>query len=124
MKPLGEIREVLVDKQVELADLHDGPLYLLVDTMALGIRQFMTYEELLNRNNDAPPHPRFGDFHRPPDIRQAYFDALEVLRGHISRCLAQVAAIGGMDAPHGGLIENYQGEWQIAAYQAPALTDE
>lgn len=55
--------------------------------MALGIRQFLTYEELLNRSDDAPPHPRFGEFYRPPDIREAYFDALEVLRGHLSRCL-------------------------------------
>lgn len=55
LKSLGEIRGILVDKQVELADLRDGPLYLLIDAMALGIRQFMTYEELLNRDNDAPP---------------------------------------------------------------------
>lgn len=124
LKSLGEIRGILVDKQVELADLRDGPLFLLVDAMALGIRQFMTYEELLQRNSDARPHSRFGEFHRPPDVHQAYFDALEVLRGHLSRCLGQVAAIGGVDAPQDGLIANYQGEWQIAAYEAPLLIDE
>ena len=114
-----EIRSTLVDKQVELSDAQDGPLHLLVDAMALGIRQFLTYEELLKRSDDAPPHRRFGDFHRPPDVRQAYFDALEVLRGHLSRCLGQIAAIAGMDAPTEGLIANYQGPWQVEAYVEP-----
>ncbi len=114
---LLEIRTILVDKQVELADLQDGSLYLLVDAMTLGIRQFLTYEELLNRSDDAPPQPRFGEFYRPPNIREAYFDALEVLRGHLSRCLGQVAAIGGMDLPQDGLVKNYQGGWQIEAYE-------
>jgi hypothetical protein len=41
LKSLSEIRQIIVDKQVELAELHDGPLYLLLDTMALGLRQFM-----------------------------------------------------------------------------------
>jgi hypothetical protein len=121
LKSLREIRSIFVDKQVELSDLRDGPLYLLVDAMALGIRQFLTYEELLNRSDDAPPHPRFGDFHRPPDIRQAYFDALEMLRGHLSRCLGQIAAIGGMDLPQEGLVKNYQGAWQVEAYEAPQI---
>jgi len=44
---LQEIRQTLVNKQVELSDLQDGPLYLLLDAMAAGIRQFMTFEELL-----------------------------------------------------------------------------
>jgi hypothetical protein len=115
---LREIRSTLVDKKVELADLQDGALYLLVDAMALGIRQFLTYEELLNRSNDAPPHPRFGEFRRSENVRQAYFDALEVLRGHLSRCLGQVAAIAGMDVPKEGLVKNYQGAWQLEAYEA------
>lgn len=118
---LREMRAVLVDKQVELSDLQDGSLYLLVDAMVLGIRQFLTYEELLNRSEDAPPHPRFGKFSRPPDVRQAYFDALEVLRGHLSRCLGQIAAVGGMDLPKEGLVKNYQGAWQIEAYEAPPV---
>jgi hypothetical protein len=116
---LGEIRQTLVDKQVELADLQDGPLFLLVDAMAAGIRQFMTYEELLRREKGAPIHPRFGEFHRPPNIRQAYFDALEVLRGHLSRCLGQIAAIAGMPVPNEGVIAHYQGPWQLEAYKEP-----
>lgn len=115
---LREVRAILVDKQVELSDLQDGPLYLLVEAMALGIRQFLTYEELLNQSDDAPPHPRFGEFYRPTNSRQAYFDALEVLRGHLSRCLGQVAALDGMDLPQDGLVKNYQGGWQIEAYES------
>ena len=121
---LQEIRHTLVEKQVELSEVQDGPLYLLVDAMALGIRQFLTYEELLKRHDDAPPHPRFQDFHRPPDTRQAYFDGLEVLRGHLSRCLAQIAAIAGMAAPIEGLIANYEGPWQVEAYVPPVLPDD
>lgn len=116
---LQEIRKTLVNKQVELSDLHDGPLYLLLDAMAAGIRQFVTFEELLRRDEDAPPHPRFSDFRRPPDTRQAYFDALEVLRGHLSRCLGQIATIGGMPVSDEGLVANYQGPWQLDAYKEP-----
>ena len=111
-------------KQVELSDVPDGPLYLLTDAMALGIRQFMTYEELLKRRDDAPPHPHFRDFHRPADTRQTYFDALEVLRGHLSRCLGQIAILAGMEAPTDGLIANYQGPWQLEAYVSPVLPDD
>lgn len=113
---LREIRSMLVEKQVELGDMQEGSLYLIVDAMLLGIRQFLTYEELLGRPDDAPPHPRFGSFHRPADVRQSYFDALELLRGHLSRCLSQVTAIAGMEAPTEGLITHYQGPWLLEAY--------
>ena len=116
---LKEIRQLIVDKEVELAELQDGPLFLLLDAMATGIRQFMTFEEMLRRDEDAPPHPRFGEFHRPPDVRQAYFDGLENLRGHLSRCLGQIAVIAGMPAPTDGISENYQGPWQLEAYMEP-----
>lgn len=116
---LLEIRQTLVDKQVELSELQDGPLYLLLDAMTAGIRQFMTFEELLRHDEDAPRHPRLGEFRRPPDTRQAYFDALEVLRGHLSRCLGQIGTIAGMPVPNEGLIANYQGPWQLEAYQEP-----
>jgi hypothetical protein len=120
LSSLQEIRRMLVDKQVELSELHDGPLYLLLEAMAAGIRQFMTFEELLRRKVDPRPHPQFGNFHRPPDMQQEYFDALEILRGHLSRCLGQIAKIGGMPPPDEGLIANYQGAWQLEAYQEPA----
>jgi hypothetical protein len=107
---LQEIRRLLVDKQVELGDLADGPLYLLIDAMALAIRQFLTFEETLNERPNSMLRPR--------DVRQDYFDALEMLRGHLSRCLGQVAAIAGMPGPSDGLIAKYQGPWEVEAYVA------
>ncbi len=123
LKSLHEIRHTLVDKQVELSDLQDGPLYLLIDAMALGIRQFLTYEQFLRIADDLPTDNVLRDFRRPPDVRQAYFDGLELLRGHLSRCLGQVAAIAGMDAPADGIIANYRGPWELEAYQPPALPE-
>jgi hypothetical protein len=118
---LQEIRGHLVDKQVELSDMQDGPLYLLTDMMREGIRQFLTYEQLLKRSDSLPPHSPFSDFRRPPDVRQSYFDALELLRGHLSRCLGQVAVIGGMSGPQDGFIAEYRGAWPLDAYVAPKL---
>lgn len=112
---LREIRQVLVEKQVELSNAQDGPLCLLIETMLVGIRQFMTYEEVLRRSGDTRPHPRFENFHLP-EHRQGYFDGLELLRGHLSRCIAQIAGIAGMEAPTEGLIANYQGPWDELAY--------
>ncbi len=106
---LQDVRQTLVDKQVELSDAQDGALYLLIDAMLIGIRQFLTFEEFLTRSDVARPHPRLREFHRPPDTRQAYFDGLEVLRGHLSRCLGQIATVAGMETPKDGLIANYQG---------------
>ena len=118
---LQKIRETLTEKQVELAEFQDGPLFLMLDAMAAGIRQFMTFEELLQRDVDETTRPRHGDFHRPPDTRQAYFDGLEVLRGHIGRCIEQIAAIGGVPAPSDGVLGAYRGAWQVEAYKADPL---
>ena len=118
---LQEIRRTLVDKQVELADVQDGPLYLLVDAMVLGIRQFLTFEQRLRAAADLPADRARPDFRRVPDVRQTYFDALELLRGHLSRCLGQVAALAGMSPPSDGLIVHYQGAWQLEAYRPPEL---
>ena len=101
--------------------MQDGPLYVLVDAMVAGIRQFLTFEQHLSTAGvlaDAP-----SDFRRPEDTRQAYFDGLEILRGHLSRCLGQVAKLAGMEAPNEGIIVHYQGEWQLEAYQDPQLVD-
>lgn len=122
LKSLQDLRQMLVDKQVELSDMQDGPLFLLIDMMRVGIRQFQTYEQLLKQADNLPPHSPFADFRRPPDVREAYFDALELLRGHLSRCLGQVAAIAGMDTPRDGLIANYQGAWVEEAYVVPQLS--
>lgn len=117
LRSLQEIRQILVDKQVDLTDAEDGILFLLIDAMRDGIRQFLTYEERLRLVENLPDgHP---DFRRPPDVREAYFDGLEVLRGHLSRCLGQLTSVAGMDVPTDGLIVNYQGDWQLDAYKRP-----
>nr|WP_313424757.1 hypothetical protein [Brevundimonas diminuta] len=116
---LQEIRRLLVDKRVELAEMQDGPLFMLIDAMALGIRQFMTFEQHLVR--DGADRLTDGPTHGPEHTREAYFAALEILRGHLSRCLGQVAAIAGMDPPNEGIIVNYQGAWQIDAYKPPLM---
>lgn len=115
LNSLQEIRQTLVNKQVELSDDQDGPLYILIEAMLIGIRQFITYEEVLRRSSDAPSHPRF-DKYRLPEHRQGYFDSLELLRGHLSRCLGQVSAIAQMSIPAEGLITNYQGPWKENEY--------
>ena len=121
LKSLQEIRQALVDKQVELSALADGPLFLLIDAMLLGIRQFLTYEQLLQKAGELPLQSVDHDGQRPLDKRQAYFDALEILRGHLSRCLGQIASIAGMDAPADGIIANYRGPWQMDVYEPPML---
>ena len=116
---LQEIRQVLVDQQVALSDLQDGPLFLMIDMMRQGIRQFLSYEERLTAvAEDTSPGTR-RDFRRGPEVRQAYFDALELLRGHVSQCLVQIATIGGMEMPPDGMIAHYQGPWLLDAYIAP-----
>ncbi|WP_336970362.1 hypothetical protein [Brevundimonas aurantiaca] len=113
---LQEVRQILVEKQVALSDLQDGPLFLMIDMMRQGIRQFLTYTERLSDLGDDPTPGLPADFRRLPEARQAYFDALELLRG---RCLTQIAAIGGMEAPQEGLIVQYQNAWRVEAYVAP-----
>jgi hypothetical protein len=120
---LQEIRRVLVDKQVDLSDVHDGPLFLLVDAMAIGIRQFLTFEQHLQAQEKRFVGKRGSSTRRSPEDQQAYFDGLEILRGHLSRCLGQIALIAGMEAPKDGLIANYQGAWQIEAYKPLQLPE-
>lgn len=104
---LHEIRKFLVDKQVELSDLSEEPLFQLINAMRLGISQFLTFEQRLKQSEDA------SRYLRPPDVRQAYFDALEELRGHLSRCLGHIAVLAGMEAPSEGLVANYRGRGSL-----------
>jgi len=74
---IQEIRTLLVNKQVELPD-ENSALFVLFDLMLAGIRQFLTfterYEPIINRNG--------------------YLGALEVLRGHLLRCVQEIAKVG------------------------------
>lgn len=113
---LQELRALLVEKKVELAGGCDGPLYQLIDLMLVAIRQFLSFEQQLSsRCRDWMLQT--GERFRSPDDRQAYFDALELLRGHLSRCLGQIAMIAGIRVPSDGLVDGYQGAWPMNAYK-------
>jgi hypothetical protein len=119
LNSLQEIRAILVEKQTELANLQDGPLYTVLALMAKGIRQFLTYEEDLRRSYVGPPYSDRPDFHRPPHLRKAYFDALERLRDHLSHCIGQMSAIAKVPAK--GQVNEYQRDWRQELYKDPAV---
>jgi hypothetical protein len=116
LRSLQEIRATLVNSQVELAN--NGALYMLIELMLVAIRQFLTFEQNLscatNINDDETVV-------RHPDDRQQYFDALELLRGHLSRCLGQMAVVAALEVPTDGLLGGYRGPWPLDAYKVPAL---
>lgn len=102
---LQEIRGILVDKQVELADKTTGPLYVLIDSIREGIRQFLTFEQRLARRHYAS--------------RDSYFAGLEMLRAHIHRTLIQISKIASMEIPGISTHMRYDEQWQLEAYKPP-----
>ena len=115
---IQEIRSILVEKQVELSHLHDGGLYLLIEYMAEGIRQFITVTE---RQQARPVIEAYGNM-RPQDAREYYFAALQHLRGHVHSCLSQVAKVAGMETPKVEAYLRSDSEWDQKAYIAPSIT--
>lgn len=114
LKSLQEIRQIIVEKQVELSSKSDGALYLYLDFIRDGIRQFLTFEQRLPRR----PKEHSG---RPREDRELYFAALEMLRAHIHRCLLQVSKIADMEIPGISDQMRYDGNWQLEAYEKPHL---
>ena len=102
---LQEIRAILVNAQVQLKDRVDGPLYLVLETMLIALRQFLTFEQRLSLSN--------------LEDRQIYFDALELLRGHLYRCLDQVARIAAISIPEIREHMRYGPNWLLSAYEPP-----
>ena len=117
-----EIRRLIVDKQVELSDAKDGALYLLLEMMAEGLRQFLTFEQRLMRLHKEPVEVTHPDFHRAPEAREAYFLALEALRSHLNRCVLEIAKIGNVQLPKTGMVMQYQSPWPLEQYEQPLLT--
>lgn len=116
---LQDIRSILVEGQVKLTEFHDGGLYLLVELMAEGVRQFITFEERLRVDPSLKDEAQFTDFYRPRDIQSQYFKVLEQLRFHIHSCLTQVATIADMETPK---IDSYlkeNEEWMLSLYHQP-----
>ncbi len=119
---LQDIRSLLVDKQVELSAQADGGLYLIIELMLDGIRQFFTFEENLRTDNPQFPgdlHTRFARH----DLRP-YFGALERLRGHLYRCLEQVATVADTNIPKISDHMRYLEAWQLDAYKEPRVINQ
>ena len=123
LSSLQEIRRILVDKQVELSNLPDSPMYLLIELQVEAIRQFLTFEERLKRSAGkqdiligAP-----ASFRRQAETRELYFAALEMLRAHIHRCMLQIAKIADSSIPKIVDHMRYDEAWQLDAYQEPRL---
>jgi hypothetical protein len=122
---LQKIRSMLVDKQVELTKLTESPLYLMIEFMLEGIRQFLTFEQRLKDRAAASPLelPRHADFHRPADTREAYFAALEMLRAHLHRSLLQISKIAAIPIPKIADNMRYDEAWKLDAYERPLLSE-
>lgn len=119
---LQKIRDILVDKQVELSKATDGPLYLVVELMLGGIKQFLTFEQRLKSKPKQDIWlPTSTHYRRPQDEREAYFAALEMLRAHLYRCLMQVANIAQVQIPKIVDSMRYDEAWQLEAYQVPKI---
>jgi hypothetical protein len=106
LKSLREIRAILVDKQVQLSGKADGPLYLFLDSIREGIRQFQTFEQKLKKEKHGRERERI------------YFAALEMLRAHIHRSLVQISKLADMEIPVITEHMRYDERWQIEAYKA------
>lgn len=106
LKSLREIRAILVEKQVQLSNKTDGPLYLMLDSIREGVKQFLTFEQILKKEKHGRERERI------------YFAALEMLRAHIHRSLLQVSKLGGIQIP--GIVDHmrYDERWQLEAYKA------
>lgn len=114
---LQEIRSLLVNKQVELSAQTDGALYLIIELMLEGIRQFFTFEENLrtvDSNFLTDLYSRLNRYDLKP-----YFAALEMLRGHLYRCLAQVAIVADTTIPKISENMRYNDVWHLEAYKEP-----
>lgn len=114
LKSLQEIRQTLVEKQVELSDKDDGVLFLLLDAIRDAIRQFLTFEQRLERR---PPE----GMGRSRESQEIYFAALEMLRAHIYRCLLEISKVAKMKIPGIADQMRYDGIWQLEAYKKPRL---
>ena len=95
---IQDIRKLLVDKQVELPD-ENSALFLLFDLMLAGMRQFLTFTERYDVHID----------------RDEYFGALEVLRGHLLRCIEEIAKVGDT-SPQLSNRFNFNPVWEKEIY--------
>lgn len=95
---IQEIRSLLVGKQVEIAN-EESALFIIFDLMLAGIRQFLTLTERYD--------PHFN--------KEEFQDALNILRGHLIRCIDEVAKVGNITPPE-FYRQNFIQEWERNIY--------
>ena len=91
--------------------------------MLESIRQFLTFKQRLDQLDEGVDVDAPRSFHRQQDVREKYFAALEMLRGHLNSCRVQVAAMGDIKLPDFSSDQGYEDAWQLEAYEQPALPD-
>lgn len=109
---LQDIRKMLVDKQVELANNTDSALYLLIELQLEAIRQFFTFEQRISGNTNLNKDRKLMFTEK-----EKYFAALEMLRAHLHRCLLQIAKIANIKIPKIVDGMRYNEVWESEAYK-------
>ena len=100
---LQGVREILVEAQAQLADLHDGQLFWLTDYARQTIRAFLTWEEQV-RSAGGVDRP-VGEHYRDPKRTREYIEQLDILRAHVRRAMTGIAGIANMELPPQGRAE-------------------
>jgi hypothetical protein len=123
LESLQKIREFLVQKQIDLAFATDGALFVMSEFSLEAIRQFLTFHERLEAAAaELPPASKFSDLRRPIDIRNEYFEALELLRGHLHCCFQQIKNIAAVELPK--VPDNLRQSWQMESYLLPETAED
>ena len=98
LKSLFEIREFLVNKQIEINNFN-SILFLLMELMLTGIRSFINFTEELDIK----------------DNRQKYFKSLDILRNHLLKCLDEISKIAEVSCNY-GFRYKYIDDWSKEIY--------
>lgn len=115
LSSLQDVRSKLVEKQVVLSELQDSSLYMLIEMMLDPIRQFLTFEQRLQSIRIKVSQAEGRD----PLVREAYLQALDVLRIHLKRTISEIARIGGISFPEKPTLDAEQ--WKIENYLPPKI---
>ena len=120
-----DIRSLIVDKKVILFKAKDGSLYMILDWMQETIKQFLTYQENLEKSSQNKIFvSAISDFKRPQENREKYFAALEMLRNHLCCCLIEISRIAKVAPPYS--VKDGKGEraWRLENYkELPSFND-
>lgn len=97
---LQEVRKILVESQVEVANFHDGDLFWIADYLRLIIREFLSWEERL-RAALGPAQASKEELYIDPVYRAAYIKSLDTVRAHARAALEALADVSQMKLPDG-----------------------